>query len=1213
MEEVRHISFVVTTASAGLELEVSRIEGREAISQLFEYEVLASYRQEGAGGVTAEDLLGQEAVLLIYRSKNKSPEIVRRIHGMIAAVNDRLETQADFSSFRIRFVPRAYRLSLVEQQDVLLDVDLATLIRQKMEAASFKDDDYKIKLFDRYRTRELVVQYRESDLAFIARQCEHVGVSYHFEHEEGRDVMVFTDRNEVFPEIQGTSSLPYRPRGEHHEVYRFEENLCMIPAQYVVRDYNYRNPQMDVTGQAMFDEGKGLVVEYGTHVKSPDEAEALAKVRAEERIVSRRQFDGTCDVERVAAGRRFVLAEHPMGDMRLLVTEVRIEGALSAYGAGIAEGEQFRFECQFKAIREATRHRPARVTPRPRIYGVINAVVEAEEKGQYAEVDDQGRYLVKFMFDTTTPDGRRPSRYVRMAQPHTGAGYGVHFPLRAGVEVLISFVDGDPDRPIITAAVPNPQTASPVVKENRTRNVVRTGGGNEINFDDTEEGQRIKMHSPYASTTFQLGAPNSPESGAALETWGARSELAFSGTSTLSTWNANLNMAQSVMASGNVIVNAGSEPASTGQWVLWAANLATNSIGAMADVALKTVEIMKKKEELKLAQEKAKKTEAEVTFEEAVEARVQESLRLSPGRSYAEVRTEVQRDIDNKAAPVRTKFQVGGTTTLGTPPTTFGDAILALTNDPTNVDAQNAVQAFVEQYNTLQTALANSPDARASIHAELQRMGTLLGVFVKEGGKTAPFAMPPSSSSIWTTKRKEYETADSGLKDLLATGDASASTSAGGTTLDPLVELKLQLDLTRAEYERKEFEANHGEHARALKQAEQRLNVIKKVQDGAASISAWYSTIMGILGTLNESSAVSEMKGRWDAASMLLAGANHRKEESKRILGQTMPSYVESVSGMPALIAVVGAGIVGPVAAAGAKLALEGARKTFKMLATTPSGTITGNSPEPTYNIQSSEGTAAVMGKKAAMVSGQVTVLLGEVDRSPPDAPSTLMGEMTAGFAGAKSAVMGMFRGKTDLAASAAAALGVNTVANAGTVAVVGETQVMIASPALVEVASADQVSVTSSNVVDVWGEKTVTIHAGTRPTATQATSDWGMHVDAPGKKVTCGHLSADWKCEITDLGFHLGHATKKIALDSRDEDTILSHGETNAKLTERGFQLGHAGQKVALESIASDTTLSHGGSRALLTAQTITLKTVDSVRLDASKLILKGTKVMIG
>ena len=133
-------------------------------------------------------------------------------------------------------------------------------------------------------------------------------------------------------------------------------------------------------------------------------------------------------------------------------------------------------------------YRPPRVTPRPRIHGVITGITEpapAGTSGRHAQIDEQGRYTVKFFFDGAAGEGRqRSSAPVRMAQPHAGDGYGMHFPLKPSVEVTVTFVDGDPDRPIISGAVPNPVTTSPVTRREATLNRLKTQSGAMIEFKD---------------------------------------------------------------------------------------------------------------------------------------------------------------------------------------------------------------------------------------------------------------------------------------------------------------------------------------------------------------------------------------------------------------------------------------------------------------------------------------------------------------------------------------------------------------------------------------------------------------------------------------------------------------------------------------------------------------------------------------------------------
>ena len=1200
MLDVRKMSLVITTLG-GMELEISAVTGREAISELFSYQVLANYREQGAGGITAEELLGQEAELLIYRNDT----LVRRVHGMISEVFDRLETESDYSTFDLHLVPRAYRLALMDQQDVLLDVDLPLLLRQKLEAATLTEGkDFEIRLSGKYPLRDLYVQYRETDLAFISRLCEHYGVAYFFEHQTGRDVMVFTDLNESYPEIIGNTQVPFRPRGEHHEIYRFEEKLRMIPAHYVVRDYNYRNPQLSLTGQSAFEDGKGILSEYGSHVKTPEEATQLARVRAEERIVSRRGFEGTTDVERILAGSRFVLSEHPMGDVRLLVTEVLIEAAQSAFGAGISNAGKNRFEANFKAIREGVRYRPARVTPKPRIHGVINAVVDADEKGKYAEVDDQGRYRVKFLFDTVTPDGKPASRYVRMAQPHSGAGYGFHFPLRAGIEVLMTFVDGDPDRPIITASVPNPQTPSPVTKANATRNVVRTGGGNEINFDDTTDGQRIKMHSPFASTTLQLGEKNAPEQGAALQTWGAISQFALAGTAKMSSWDNMINMASGTITSGNVISSAGNTLADTSISILTLLDLATNTEGGLASIAVKVVEKLKEKQAKELENAKKNQENAEQALSQALALRAAQMFQSANNPAAVErmrqelgidadkpltpetIQAALQAKIDAQVEPIQTKSDLEGTTMRGEPAMSFGQAIEALSADPNDEKAKAAITGLMKHMAEMQKQLADpeaSEATKTAARAEIEQLGGLALVFQQQGGSSDPVVLP--TTSAWTNEVTAYQEATKSITDLTAQVEAHQEQALQDPdSIDPtsdasLLVLALAVVAAKAEYQRVEYETTEGDRAQSLAQAEEVLSGIQNIRDGVTAFVTLYSTINGLLGMLNESETVTDVKKQWDRASDLLIGSKHRQHDGKFMLGKSTPNWMESLTGWPIIFASLLAGTVMPGAAVLVQVVLAKKRAAYKAAveaASTAGKVITANSPEPTFNIIDSEGTSVVKGKEAAMVAGQVTVLLAEVEKPPPASPpSTFFGGIAEKFTELRGKVTALFKPGANLMTQVSAMLAQAVPNNAGTIAVIGETQTIVASPKLVEVAGTEAVKVTSTQHVDVLGEQKVDVLAGPR-----AKPPWGLKVDSTAKKVTLGHVTGDHRAEIT-------HASTKI---------------------------GNLTANEGMQTAAMMTKVEHGGNSALeLKKESATLRSSMSVNVRATNIKISGTRIMIG
>ncbi|WP_437640984.1 type VI secretion system tip protein TssI/VgrG [Sorangium sp. So ce854] len=527
-------------------VELYELTGREVISQLFEFQLHIVCKSPE--GLDEEALLAEPAALVFLRGDREE----RRLFGEIAVVRDALLTEAAHMAYTLTFVPRAFRMTLTETSEIFMDLSVPEILKKKLERAGLcEGDDFELRLVGSYPPREYVVQYRETDLQFASRLAEHLGISFFFEHRDGRDVIVFADANSGFPPIPGGGRAHFYPRGEHAGVHRLEGTTRKVPGRYVVKDYNYRTPHVPLmAAAAVSDAAGGGIVEYGAHFKTPDEGERIAAIRAEELRAGRKVFEGASDVQALGAGARFTLEGHPRGDIELLLVEVRHR--LQQATMNMGTGGEHAYANELRAIPFETTYRPPRVTPKPRVHGAITGVIDAAEKGQYAEVDDAGRYRVRFQFDTSGAEDGRASRLVRMAQPHAGAGYGFHFPLRSGVEVILTCIDGDPDRPIITGAVPNPQTPSTVGAKNGRRNVIRTGGGNEINIDDTEGEERIKLSTPFGGATFQLGSPNTPEAGAALTTTEAFTAVGAAGVNTLTSVSTTLTDVASLWASSSI-------------------------------------------------------------------------------------------------------------------------------------------------------------------------------------------------------------------------------------------------------------------------------------------------------------------------------------------------------------------------------------------------------------------------------------------------------------------------------------------------------------------------------------------------------------------------------------------------------------------------------------------------------------------------------------
>lgn len=468
-------------------VQVQRLRGREAIGELFALEIDLVLDQEI--DLDARLHPGVDLTIVIERDR----EEVRRIHGMVRAILDRFEVPGETRTYRVTVVPRLAQLALVQTQEVYLQMSIPDIIRRKLEMHGFSGEDFELRLVGSYEAREIVVQHGETDLALVSRLAEHVGISFYFEHESGKDKAVFTDHTSGFSYVEDHVSVPFRPRGEQLDVFALDATTQLLPGRVFVQDYNYRTPLLDPTATADADpEGLGGIVEYGSHVKSPEDASTIAQVRAQEILATKRVLRGESSHPNLSAGRRVELLDHPRLAARqvLLVTEVEHEAHLPL--ANETATVEAGYRNTFRAITEDVVFRPARRTPRPRMHGVVTGVVQpgpGGEIGGVAKLDAEGRYTVQIHFDTAPHRGAKASHAVRMAQPFAGHGNGMHFPLLPGTEVIVAFANGDPDRPIIVGAMPNPVSPAPVVADESHTHRIRSSQGVVIEFGQTVPGR----------------------------------------------------------------------------------------------------------------------------------------------------------------------------------------------------------------------------------------------------------------------------------------------------------------------------------------------------------------------------------------------------------------------------------------------------------------------------------------------------------------------------------------------------------------------------------------------------------------------------------------------------------------------------------------------------------------------------------------------------
>ena len=262
-------------------------------------------------------------------------------------------------------------------------------------------------------------------------------------------------------------------------------------------------------------DGWGQIYLYGDHLhfQTQEEGDHLARIRAEELQCQKSVFSGRSTVSTLSPGYTFDLDGHYRGDynQKYLLTRVSHQGSQAAYlTAGLQEAlsrreEQPFYQNEFQALPADVQFRPERRTHSPKILGVFNAVVDAAGSGEYAELDEEGRYKVILPFDLSGRKGMKASAWIRMAQPYSGSDHGMHFPLHKGTEVLVSFLSGDPNRPIIMGAAPNINNPSVINSANASMSGFKTAGGNTIHMEDKAGSQRMVLSAGSGNSMIKLG------------------------------------------------------------------------------------------------------------------------------------------------------------------------------------------------------------------------------------------------------------------------------------------------------------------------------------------------------------------------------------------------------------------------------------------------------------------------------------------------------------------------------------------------------------------------------------------------------------------------------------------------------------------------------------------------------------------------------------
>ncbi|MFO0587298.1 MAG: type VI secretion system tip protein TssI/VgrG [Polyangiaceae bacterium] len=483
-------------------LRVVALRGRERLSRPYAIDVTAASRDEGEGRLGA-DGIGRAARLVIHGAAG-----ARVIRGVVSRVRSAGRHLHDRAAWEIRIVPRLALLRHRRNSRIFQDRTVIEIVNAVLGEAMIP---VRWETEQAYAPRAYCVQYEETDLEFVERVLAEVGAFYRFEHAgeevtaDAPEEVVIGDRARYLP-IDGDPRLVYRVvhggaalTQEERHVTSFTRAHAAAPLVYERRDHDFQRPLTPLRASAKVDVGGGSIASVKAEVYEhhSEFAEAESEQRLEETALSqlRREADvarGESQCVRLACGRRFALEEHEMAshDGEYAVTEIEHRGASPETAK---EGRPI-YENRFRAIPASAVLRPAR---RPRqMRQVMETAVVTGPEGQEINTDAYGRVKVQFRWDREGKNDERSSCWIRVAQAWSGGGWGFQFVPRIGMEVLVSFLGGDPDRPVVVGCVPDATHPVPSpLPENRTKSGIRTqstpggGGYNEILFDDAKGGE----------------------------------------------------------------------------------------------------------------------------------------------------------------------------------------------------------------------------------------------------------------------------------------------------------------------------------------------------------------------------------------------------------------------------------------------------------------------------------------------------------------------------------------------------------------------------------------------------------------------------------------------------------------------------------------------------------------------------------------------------
>ncbi|WP_263385465.1 type VI secretion system Vgr family protein [Granulicella arctica] len=497
-------------------LVIEALEGVEGISRLFDFQ--AELLADTGTTIDPAQLIGKNVTVEIALVDVQGS---RYVNGIVAAF-EQTSGDTDFDNYRVHIVPSLWQLTLSSNCRVFQSETVMAIIRAVFEPYGISMAD---KTEGSLQALDYCTQYFETDFNFISRLAEQHGIFYWFEHTESDNKVYFSNARTAYQDCELVSTITFAPnsgKGQDRYVSSLEEfssTATMVTGKHSTQDYDYRSYQVhkadaqnsvspfvnNAYERYTYPGGEeGYVKEVGKALSTPNHVAGFLTARTNASDAGAEIFHGSSSARSFASGYTFTMKDHPRDDWnrKYLLTQIshQVEQVPSYRSTGV--GQRADYVNRFSAISSDTVFRPHYTTPKPVIYGPQTAMV-VTASGEDIHLDKLGRVCVQFFWDRLRAANTVDNTWLRVAQPWAGSGWGTFFWPRVKDEVIVQFINGDPDNPIVVGSVYNgvnmPKYALPDMST-RSGLVTRSSKGgaaanaNEIRFEDKKGSEQIYLN-----------------------------------------------------------------------------------------------------------------------------------------------------------------------------------------------------------------------------------------------------------------------------------------------------------------------------------------------------------------------------------------------------------------------------------------------------------------------------------------------------------------------------------------------------------------------------------------------------------------------------------------------------------------------------------------------------------------------------------------------